>query len=73
MVVPFKYDYVERFAEDLAAVRRLDRWGFVNRSGQLVIPLKYDYVGQFSNGLTFVVLDGQRGYIGRDGTEYFEP
>jgi hypothetical protein len=50
------YAYAFPFHEGLAAVYSADKnkWGFIDRSGDLVIPLEFDGVGEFSEGLAWV-------------------
>ena len=42
--IPVKYDYTGDFREGLAAVKLNGKYGFINKSGNVVIPLKYDNV-----------------------------
>jgi hypothetical protein len=83
LIIPARYDYVERFSEGLALVAlsgkngRTDRkYGFIDKSGKEVIPLKYDSIKLPYEGLAEVGQNGNSdklGYVGLDGTEYFEP
>ena len=51
-----KYDQLGIFSEGYAAVRKGDRWGYINTKGEEVIPCNIDAscVGPFSEGLAFV-------------------
>ena len=49
-----KYDEISPFSEGLAAVRKDNKWGFINPKGKEVIPCKYDRVGKYSDGLISV-------------------
>lgn len=62
------------FSEGLAPVKVKGKYGFIDRSGQMVIPAEYDaVVGGFFQGLA-PVKQGQRfGYLRPDGTWAFEP
>jgi len=68
MVHP-QYDLANEFSDGLAAVKSGDKWGFINRNGQLVIPFKeYTKVGDFENGLCRVTLKGgKNSYINHKG------
>lgn len=68
-VIPFKlnYDYIGWFSEGMANVRRNGKYGYINRSGQLVIPLKYSNVGSFSEGVARAELNGKYGFIDKTG------
>lgn len=50
-----QYDELTPFSEGMAAVRKGDKWGYINHEGTLVIPCKYSIrVGRFSEGLACV-------------------
>lgn len=51
-----KYEQLGIFSEGYAAVRKGDRWGYINTKGEEVIPCNIDAscVGPFSEGLAFV-------------------
>ena len=42
------YFDVRGFSLGLLAVRKNDKWGYINKSGELVIRYKFDYAGTFS-------------------------
>lgn len=48
------------------------KWGFLDKSGNIVIDYQYDYVGSFVNGLAGVVKDGKIGYINTKGEYVIE-
>ena len=53
-----KYDQIDAFSEGLAAVRRDEKWGYINLKGEEVIPCQFpdEYrVGQFSEGVACVI------------------
>lgn len=51
-----KYDQLGIFSEGYAAVRKGNKWGYINAKGEEVIPVNIDAhcVGRFSEGLAFV-------------------
>ena len=53
-----KFDGIMNFSEGLAAVQIGDwgtgKWGFINKTGEIVIPTVYDWVGGFNDGLAVV-------------------
>lgn len=51
-----KYDQLGIFSEGYAAVRKGEKWGYINAKGEEVIPVNIDAycVGRFSEGLAFV-------------------
>ncbi|MDH6310150.1 hypothetical protein M2451_003042 [Dysgonomonas sp. PFB1-18] len=51
------------FYNDLAKVCINGKYGFVNRSLELVIPATYDYVENFENGFAYVKIENNEYYI----------
>lgn len=50
-----QYDELTPFSEGMAAVRKGNKWGYINHEGTLVIPCKYSIKpGRFSEGLACV-------------------
>lgn len=52
-----QYDELYPFSEGMAAVRKDNKFGFINTKGELVIPCQYQYAGSFKDGLACVVKD----------------
>lgn len=52
-----QFDELYPFSEGLAAVKKNDKFGFINTKGELVIPCQYQYAGSFKDGLACVVKD----------------
>ncbi|MGE0200294.1 MAG: WG repeat-containing protein [Candidatus Melainabacteria bacterium] len=62
------------FSEGLAAVDfRSEKFGFINRQGQIVIPVTFDFAGNFSEGLAVVAHNQKYGYIDKTGTIRIPP
>jgi hypothetical protein len=55
------------FIGGLARVPIHDKFGFINRQGELVIPPRFDSAGPYSEGLACVKFDGAFGYINESG------
>ena len=62
-----QYDWIYDFIEGLAVVCLNGKYGFVNKSAEIVIPLKYNYATCFSEGLACVELNGKWGFINKSG------
>jgi len=43
-VIPFKYEDIAYFQENLAAVKKQGKFGFINRKNKLVIPFEFDRI-----------------------------
>ena len=75
-----KYDQLGIFSEGYAAVRKGEKWGYINTKGEEVIPttIEAQCVGRFSEGLAFVLTyDGfnvidKEGKIVFKGKSYFD-
>ncbi len=62
------------FSEGLAAVRKSDKWGFIDKSGKEVIKFSdYDQVGDFNDGLAGVWKNKKWGFIDKTGKEVIVP
>ena len=61
------------FHEGLAAVRVSEKWGFIDKNGNMVINPEYDKAELFSEGLAAVALNGKWGYIDRAGRWVVKP
>ena len=95
-IVPERIIMAESFSEGMAAVKLMslkeseeDRWGFINKKGEIAIPAKYDGVrGGFKEGLSAVniggivseiylgierIEGGKWGFINQSGTDVIPP
>jgi len=76
-IVPPRYDAVGIFSEGMAAVRIGYKWGYVDKSGNLVISLEYSQAGIFREGLVNVstgVGEALRyGYVDKSGNMVVPP
>lgn len=68
VVTPF-FDNAEGFSEGLAAVEINYRWGFIDKTGNLVIAPQFDFISrEFSQGIAFVHCDNDKiGAIDKTG------
>lgn len=57
------------FFEGLAGVSKNGKWGFVDRTGNLVIEMMYDSVLYFQDGVAAVELGGEYFYIDKWGNK----
>lgn len=53
-LIPFEYDEIGCYSEGLVRVCKNEKWGYVNKKGNVIIPLKYNDAKDFSEGLAFV-------------------
>lgn len=62
------FDFIFDFSNDLASVRRGDKYGYIDRRGEIMIPLLYDEAYSFSDeGLATVVKNGVSFTIDTEG------
>lgn len=61
------YDDILPFSEGLAAVKKAEKWGFIDKTGQVVIACEYEHVGTFTEGLAVVEKTGNFGFIDKKG------
>lgn len=63
-----KFDQVRQYNGGLAAVRRGDLYGYINREKEVVIPILFEEVSPyFRKGLAYVKLNGKYGVINNKG------
>jgi WG repeat protein len=63
LLAQMPYDSVgEHWDEDRLPVRNGNRWGFIDRQGQLVVPIRYEDVEAFSEGRARLLLNGKWGF-----------
>jgi hypothetical protein len=62
-VIPPDWEDTSYFSGGRAAVRRNGKWGFIDKTGNIVIDLEWDRAGPFSEGLAPVAKDGWCGFI----------
>jgi hypothetical protein len=68
------FDAAMPFSEGLAAVRLNERWGYINKSGEMRIPNNYPFfASEFVGGLAVVSdpVHGAKMYINADGKPQF--
>ncbi|MDR0861399.1 MAG: WG repeat-containing protein [Oscillospiraceae bacterium] len=66
-VIPFEYDRMELFHEELAAVKINAKWVYIDKSNNVVIKPEYDWAGSFREGLAPARLGAKFGYINKLG------
>ena len=58
---------ISSFSEDLAAIKKDGKWGYIDKKGNIVIDCVYEKAQDFSEGLAVVKKDGKCGYINNKG------
>jgi hypothetical protein len=54
-----EFDEIGTFNEEVAPVRIGDKWGVINRTGEIVVPIEYGWIDEFSEGLALVNKGGR--------------
>ena len=57
----------------LYPVLKLGKWGYMNKSGEIVIKPKFEYTHEFTEGMAAVVIDKKIGFIDRTGKVVIKP
>ena len=61
------------FSEGLAGVKIGDKWGYINKTGEIVIPPQFEGAKKFSEGLAAVQVGCLWGYVDKTGTFIIKP
>jgi hypothetical protein len=56
----------------MARISLGNRWGYIDKSGNIVIKPQFELAGNFSDGLAPVVSAGHLSFINKDGIKQFE-
>jgi len=64
---PSDRDNIRYFSEGLAGVQINNKWGFINKKGEIIVEPKYDKVFNFERGLALVKINGKLGTINKSG------
>ncbi len=67
------FDRAKPFSEDLAAVKKDNKWGYINNSGSYVITSLYEDANSFSDNLAAVKIAGLWGFIDKTGKIIIDP
>jgi hypothetical protein len=67
LIKPQAFEEVAEFREGMAAVKLNDKWGFVDRRGNMAIPAIYKDTKGFCHGVACVLLDGRVRVINTQG------
>lgn len=67
LVVPFEYDYISPFQNQVAVVHQGGKKGVINKKGKLITPLVYDAIRPLCEGILAVTQNGKSGLIDDSG------
>ncbi len=71
---PDNYSIGDLFDEaGYVSIRVDEKWGCMNKSGEIVISPQYDDALKFENGIAYAIKGGKIGYIKPDGSYLIEP
>ncbi|MDE6107652.1 MAG: WG repeat-containing protein, partial [Oscillospiraceae bacterium] len=56
-IISPQYEDASTFSEDLAAVKKDGKWGYINEQNEVIIPFRYAYAWPFSEGKAIVCLE----------------
>ncbi|MCH2045095.1 MAG: WG repeat-containing protein [Saprospiraceae bacterium] len=67
VIIAPKYTAAYNFRENLAGVKKWDKWGFIDIEGNEIIPFVYDFAGNFRDGVAEVIQHNTIFYINHRG------
>jgi hypothetical protein len=68
-----EYWEIGQFQNELAIVKKDNRWGFINRSGEVLCPTIYNIIGQMHRNFIEVTKGNKQGLVDRLGKIILEP
>lgn len=77
VIIPFLYDYMGLFTQDVALVGEYYdgnkiKWGIINKKGTLVLPVTYNGLGNFQYGASYTYINNKAGFINLKGEKISE-
>lgn len=60
------------FSDDLAAIDKNGKWGYIDKNGKITIDFQFDEAESFHNGYAAVNIDGRWGVINKNGNVVVE-
>ena len=67
VIIAPKYLAAYDFSENLAAVKKWDKWGFIDIEGNEIIAFEYDFAGHFRGGVVEVTQNKETFFINHLG------
>ena len=61
------------FSEGLARWKMGNRYGYINKKGEVVIPARFNYTDHFSEGLAWSEINNKVGFIDKNGKIVIKP
>jgi multimeric flavodoxin WrbA len=73
ILLPAEYWEIGHFQNELALVKKDNKWGFINRSGEVLCPTIYNIIGQMHRNFIEVTMGNKQGLVDRLGKSILEP
>ena len=69
-----EYDFSDKnFSGGFVAIEKEEKYGMINKSGEIVVPCKFEFLGQYGEGLIPARKDLKYGYVNLEGKWIIEP
>jgi hypothetical protein len=65
--IPFEYDYVQLYDDEVVGVRKGNKWAYYKTDGSRVTDFTYDYISEYRLGLALVKEKGKFHLIDKTG------
>lgn len=63
VIISPTFDNYFMFKNGVAVVLKNNKYGAINKLGELVLPIEYDYLGEFNESLARIKINGKWGYV----------
>ena len=73
VLLPPQYSHIDIFSNEIACIKKNNKWGFINQSGEILCPIVYNSIGRLHQNFIEVTKDNGRGLVDRSGKVIIEP
>ncbi|MBR5227574.1 MAG: WG repeat-containing protein [Clostridia bacterium] len=68
-----EFDFISSYTNfNRTAVKKGDKWGFIDKNSEIAVPIIYDSIKNFQNGFAEVCINHKWGFVDLNGTPICE-
>jgi len=66
-----KYEFVSDFSDGYAAIKKGDKWGYIDKNDKIKIKPIYDWTSNYKDGIAVALIDNKYFFIDKNGNKIF--